>query len=1195
MTAVPSFPNAFTSVTTLHGIVTSIISLPGVPTGVTSLHGAVTSVTSLYGTVTSIISLPGAVTSTTSQPDMIINETSLPVAPTSTLLPSSVTIVTPTVGSSLISPTPLPPQMQVIHPALATFPVGAQADTDDEEATSVPSSHFPSLVSNTTQFPSHISSLPTYQNISASGILPSICQPTCLIPDSWLADPTDCHYFYVCHFIDYFSMKPQRIKCPEDKPVFSQDEGKCMSSIQCVVACPGITATAPPPAPDATSCQPKCIIPNSLVPDPMDCTHYYICVFLRGQTPHPVRARCPSTKPFFHRTKFRCEAEARCIEMCSIPSTSLEPTVPPTVEEQVDPCLPSCVRPESVVKDPKDCHHYYTCTVNGNTTILTRMECPSSRPIYDVESESCSEFAECLVTCQQSETQLTNGTDDALMLIPETCRPNCSQHNTILHDPMDCHYYYVCMIVQGQAHTTRIRCPPSRPVFQLESYSCRAESPCITTCQETNLITPGMSNISIPTASYLPTSATTEYPSISSSSSIMTLSPTATPTYSSTSPNLCRPTCSSQHTVVHDPLDCNHFYTCTITRLKPYPQYTPVRGKCPSERPVFDLEKHSCAAGIPCITTCEGIVATTPTTLSTSSTLSSEVTPIILPGDDESCIIHCEKPNSIVRDPTSCHHYYLCIFFDGTVPRPLRLRCPREKPVFDSESKTCQGDAPCRTLHCQQTDSNSTQSGPFTPSPAGFINNSPTTEETISVKPTLEESTSTKPTQESTSSTKPIPERPSTITPTAEELITTITTPEETIDTSKPDGTSPTTEPVTTSQIPGVITTSPTSDGTIDTSPTSEGIVNTGSTSEGIVNTGSTSEGIVNTGSTPETTFSSSPKPEETTSTSVTTEGTLSTGFTLNTSPTLEVTPQTMMSDYCKPKCKHAGILIPDLSDCTRYYACMFVNGLVPQPVLARCPKNKPIFNNITRRCVETAQCYAPCSTQVETTSSNPVHSSSISPVPSPTETSLTTPQDLAATGCSHAGFFAKSNLCIGVYTHCYHDGNEMMRVTRQCPPGLVFNTVSTYPYCVPPSDCPYDPALRGPSANVSSCAHPGSFPRCQHCCTDYIQCETSLSGRGYTPTVTKCPGGLVFNTDPTYPVCLRPQDCPTGGGQMSQCNRQGNYPACPGCCRDYFHCTHDKRLQRKTCPHPLVFNPLSSYPYCVLPWNCPYVLPSQS
>lgn len=342
-----------------------------------------------------------------------------------------------------------------------------------------------------------------------------------------------------------------------------------------------------------------------------------------------------------------------------------------------------------------------------------------------------------------------------------------------------------------------------------------------------------------------------------------------------------------------------------------------------------------------------------------------------------------------------------------------------------------------------------------------------------------------------------------------------------------------------------------------------------------------------------------SPKPGATSGTSPS-EGTFSTAFTLNTSPAVEVTPQTMTSnsdsgdtvpDHCKPKCKRAGILIPDLTDCTRYYACVFVNGLVPQPVVARCPKNKPIFNNITRRCVESAPCYTPCSTQEETTVSNPFPSS-VTPVPTQSET---TPQDLAATGCSNAGFFAKSNICVGVYTHCYHSGNQMMRATRQCPPGLVFNTVSTYPYCVPPSDCPYDPVLRGSSANVSSCTHPGSFPRCQHCCSDYIQCEPSLSGPGYTPTVAKCPGNLVFNTDPTYPFCVRPEDCPTGGGQMSQCNRQGNYPACPGCCRDYFHCTYDHRLQRKTCPHPLVFNPLSSYPYCVLPWNCPYVLPSRS
>ncbi|XP_063605068.1 mucin-2-like [Penaeus indicus] len=584
----------------------------------------------------------------------------------------------------------------------------------------------------------------------------------------------------------------------------------------------------PPPTSDAASCQPKCVIPNSLVPDPMDCTHYYICVFLRGLTPHPVRARCPSTKPFFHRTKLRCESEARCIEMCSVPSTLPETTAPSTIEDLHDPCLPSCVRPESVVKDPKDCHHYYTCTVNGNTTILTRMACPPSRPVFDARSESCLNSAECLVTCQESETQTGNGTDNSLMLIPEMCRPNCTQHNTILHDPMDCHYYYVCMIVQGQAYTTRIHCPLSRPVFNLESYSCQAESSCITTCQLTN-------------TTYLPTSvvppSTTEYPYINSSSSIVTLSPTVMPTYSPTPVNLCRPICSSQHTLVHDPLDCNHFYMCNITRLTPYPHYTPIRGKCPLERPVFDLEKHSCAADIPCITTCEGAVATTPTTLATTVKPISEVAPTIFPGDAGPCNIYCEKPNSIVRDPTSCYHYFLCIFFDGTVPRPLRLRCPREKPVFDAESKTCQSHAPCRTLNCQQTESESISMESITPSPAGFTYDTLTTEGTISEKPTPTESVGTRPTPEGAINTSPIT-GPVINNPDSNEIITT-SPPSKGPSTTRPPSKGPST---TSPPSKGPSTTSPPSKGPSTTRPPSKGPSTTSPPSKGPSTTSPPSE-----------------------------------------------------------------------------------------------------------------------------------------------------------------------------------------------------------------------------------------------------------------------------------------------------------------------------------------------------------------
>lgn len=274
-----------------------------------------------------------------------------------------------------------------------------------------------------------------------------------------------------------------------------------------------------------------------------------------------------------------------------------------------------------------------------------------------------------------------------------------------------------------------------------------------------------------------------------------------------------------------------------------------------------------------------------------------------------------------------------------------------------------------------------------------------------------------------------------------------------------------------------------------------------------------------------------------------------------------------MEEDECVPKCREVGELVPDPTDCRYYYSCSDLHGTL-DPLRVLCPYDRPVFDRETKQCSNETGCEVTCS---------------------PDDTQA---QD-EANQCSHVGYFAKSSSCVSLYSQCYQDGERLVKATKRCPPGLVFNTVATYPYCVRAEDCPYDPAVRGPAINATTCRHPGSFPRCTDCCSDFLRCETSEDG--YAPVAARCPGGLVFNTDPRYPVCVRPQDCPGSEPANDRCEKEGYYPACQqGCCKHYFHCSGDGRLVQQACPDPLLFNPDPAHPYCVLPWRCPNISPTK-
>ncbi|XP_064100301.1 uncharacterized protein LOC135211120 [Macrobrachium nipponense] len=875
-----------------------------------------------------------------------------------------------------------------------------------------------------------------YETILSSTDNPSECSPTCLVPDSWLPDPTDCHHFYVCHFLNDIISKPRRIACPANRPVFSREEGRCLAKAPCIVTCqtPATIATTELMN---TDCNPKCLVPYSSVPDPSDCTRYFICIFLYDLTLEPVRAKCPRTKPFFDPVSKKCEKWARCITGCSrptvFPAISTEPPI--TFSSSIeDNCLPQCRIPDTLVHDPKDCQAYYICTLTKSGSLKPiKMQCPEHKIIFDKMTGSCTAEADCNTDCSdtsssnltaldnsqtesllvltdiQDDTHKTTlsfsndssevpemeditgttpqtSTNESISLNTEDCEPICESHNSITYDPLDCHYYYVCMFTGGKKYVSKVKCPLERPIFHVDTKSCQGNVPCIQICNKiitsqldlteaSHNISATSSDIINPTAHDLTTTIL---------HSPLGIEETLVP------PALLSTTVQS----VGEILSTNVYFTENFSDIADYTEdpKTVASVNENNSTTLNDLTAHPLE-----ITSASSSV----TPLTNFQETSSDFTSIPHPSEIK-CSQECRKQGILLPDLTDCRYYYVCIHLNGLIPQPVRSKCPLHSPIFDTGTSQCVADGVCHNP-CSNS---------------SFIQDESSKETTPAVSPT--------------------------------------------------------------------------------------------------------------------------------------------------------VTP-----DPCLPSCQTLNSVIPDPSDCHFYYYCTLSNGMLT-PVRMKCPTGRPIFNINYLTCSSNIPCVASCK--------------KLQPhIPNPSSQIISLTSSI--TYCPYAGYFASSERCISSYDYCYHQGDKILKTRKQCPKGLVFNPISTYPYCVSPHDCPYDPQKYGPTANATYCRHPGRFPKCRDCCSDFIQCQPAPQDT-YRPVIVQCSGGLVFNTDPIYPVCLRKADCPTGSQIIRECEVQGNYPSCPlgNCCRNYNHCTHDGRLQQRTCPYPFVFNNHPSYPYCILAWNCPYI-----
>ncbi|XP_068231665.1 uncharacterized protein [Palaemon carinicauda] len=890
---------------------------------------------------------------------------------------------------------------------------------------------------------------PNYEIVLSTNDNPSECSPTCLVPDSWLPDPTDCHYFYVCHFLNDIISKPRRIACPANRPVFSRDEGRCQAKAPCVVTCQKPVTISPTAPTDImnTDCNPKCLIPYSSVPDPSDCTRYYICIFLNDLTLEPVRGKCPRTKPFFDPVSMECSKFVNCNTRCTkptvFPASSTESFTFSTTDTE-DNCLPICKKPDTLVYDPTDCHAYHICTLTetGSLTPI-KMKCPKDKSVFDNMVGSCIADTKCNTVCSntsnstvdvltensldavQDDNHTTtlshlNGideisemenvtdttpqtfTDDLVPLSNEDCMPVCESHNTITHDPRDCHAYYVCMITQGKKYVTKVKCPLERPVFHLNTKSCQTNVPCIKICNKTIA-----SQLNYTDLSHNISTDSSDITNLTSQDLMTTIlhSPTGI------EETLALPALLSTTVQPLEDITSNEDFSYYTDIPSEFTDYTEDSESVSTLSEIYSdeitpkLMSTSSLSGVtanPHKTTLSSSSVTAFTMVTSSQEINTSSSSSTTLPSPIKCFPECKKQGTLLPDLTDCHYYYVCIHLSGLIPQPVRSKCPFHSPIFDVDEKQCVAKGTC-----------------YNP----CSNLAPVQEES------LKETTA-----------------------------------------------------------------------------------------------------VVSTTATP---------------------------------------------DPCLVSCKILNTVIPDPRNCHFYYYCTLSEGIL-SPVRMECPAGRPIFNANYSTCSNHIPCVTSCGKPQSHASTPPSQIVSIIS---------------SIAYCHHAGYFASSERCISSYDYCYHQGDKLIKTRKQCPEGLVFNPISTYPYCVPPHDCPYDPQKYGPTANATHCRHPGRFPKCKDCCPEFIQCQPA-TGKTYKPLILQCSGGLVFNTDPIYPVCLRATDCPTGGKTVKQCEVQGNYPSCllGNCCREYNHCTHDGRLQKRTCPYPFVFNNHPSYPYCILAWNCPYI-----
>ncbi|XP_053632543.2 peritrophin-44-like [Cherax quadricarinatus] len=171
---------------------------------------------------------------------------------------------------------------------------------------------------------------------------PAVCHLTCnnsITVDS-ISDPMDCSIYYVCSNGDVFGP----MECPASTPYF--DGETCVNDKS---ACCG------------DLCVPYCQPGEIQVPDPIDCTKYYVCPETGAVKPE-YHFTCPAGSNF-EVALGTCVADAPCIILCTDSATTASPSFNCTTSM-------TCSSAGYFAKCSYCQPQYYHCTQAGHEAVV---------------------------------------------------------------------------------------------------------------------------------------------------------------------------------------------------------------------------------------------------------------------------------------------------------------------------------------------------------------------------------------------------------------------------------------------------------------------------------------------------------------------------------------------------------------------------------------------------------------------------------------------------------------------------------------------------------------------------------------------------------------------------------------------------------------------------------------------------------
>ncbi|KAK7086083.1 hypothetical protein SK128_005376 [Halocaridina rubra] len=177
---------------------------------------------------------------------------------------------------------------------------------------------------------------------------------------------------------------------------------------------------------------------NDKVPDPNNCTQYYVC--LPGQVPSDDPFSC-SVGEEFDPVLGNCTAPYGCKPTCAGSG-----------------CHMTCYNVDEYIADPVNCSLFYVCDINGPGAAEA---CPGSSPFYNPVSGIC--------------------TQDSSVCCKPSCIPFCEELSIQVPDPKNCSQYYQCN--SGPVYPPKA-CPAGE-VFNIGTGRCDPTAKCVEWCSQT--------------------------------------------------------------------------------------------------------------------------------------------------------------------------------------------------------------------------------------------------------------------------------------------------------------------------------------------------------------------------------------------------------------------------------------------------------------------------------------------------------------------------------------------------------------------------------------------------------------------------------------------------------------------------------------------------------------------------------------